>query len=166
MKMNNKRIFFRPERCLHCLSCVLSCQIHSLGQKQFSPGKTPPRKIRLTFAGGTPWVWKCRHCTAAPCVEACISGSLRPGESGRGMVYDPERCVGCGSCALACPLGVPAHDPEAARFLRCDLCPGEEPPPCVRACRSRALVFEDVSRFVRGRKKRFVLKEKGFHESD
>ena len=160
-----RKIFFRPERCLLCLSCVLACQMNSLGAREtrsIPPGERPPQRMSLTFFRGTPWVWKCQQCSAPPCAEACVSGSLRRKNDGTGVEYHPETCVGCGSCLLACPLAIPAQD-EAGKLSKCNLCPEEEVPPCVRACQSRALVYQDFSCFAREKKKGF-LQSMGTHE--
>jgi carbon-monoxide dehydrogenase iron sulfur subunit len=162
-----RNIFFRPERCLTCLSCVLSCQFNSLGSedaRRLSPEK-PLKRMVPVFARGTPWMWKCQQCSSAPCVEACISGSLRRKEGGKGVEHRPETCVGCGSCLLACPLSIPALDREGGRMSKCDLCPEEPIPPCVKACPSKALVFQEASRFSWGKKKGYLLQSRGTHES-
>lgn len=161
-----RKIFFRPERCLMCLSCVLSCQFHSLGSggaRRLSPGKALQR-IFPVFSHGTPWMGKCQQCSSAPCVEACISGSLRRKEDEKGVEHRPETCVGCGSCLLACPLSIPTLNGEGGRMSKCDLCPEEQIPPCVKACQTKALVFQEVSRFSWGKKKRYLLESRGPHE--
>lgn len=42
-----------------------------------------------------------RNADCLRCVEACTSGALayRAGE----LLVEPERCIGCGTCATACP---------------------------------------------------------------
>ena len=158
-----RRIFFLPERCLTCLSCVLACQLNSLSRKD--AGGKALKRISPLFSRGTPWMWKCQQCSQAPCVEACVSGSLRRKEGGEGLESRPEACVGCGSCLLACPLGVPVLDPERERMSKCDLCLEEPVPPCVKACQSKALVFQEASRFSRERKRRYLRQSGGIHES-
>jgi carbon-monoxide dehydrogenase iron sulfur subunit len=161
-----RKIFFRPERCLMCLSCVLSCQLKSLGTgdaRCLPPGK-PLKRISPVFSRGTPWMWKCQQCSKAPCAEACISGSIRHKVDGKGVEHRPETCVGCGSCLLACPFSIPTFDREEKRMSKCNLCPEEPIPPCVKACQSQALVFQEVSRFSREKKRRYLLQSGETHE--
>jgi len=161
-----RKIFFRPERCLMCLSCVLSCQLNSLGIKDvrcLRPGE-PLQRISPVFSRGTPWAWKCQHCSQAPCVEACISGSIRRKEDGKGIEYRPETCVGCGSCLLACPFSIPTLEGKGGRMSKCNLCPEEQIPPCVKSCQSQALVFQEIAKFSLEKKKGYVIHCRGTHE--
>jgi len=62
-----------------CLSCVLACQMKALGTddpRDLAFGQKPTRRISMTLIEGTPRASVCRHCVQAPCVEACISGSM------------------------------------------------------------------------------------------
>ena len=123
------RIFFRPERCVGCLSCLLACQMEALGASEIEGvpvGVKPDERMRVTYHQGTPWLWKCQQCASAPCAEACISGSLRQ-EPG-GVSHDPERCVGCGSCSLVCPFGMIRPLEGQDRMTKCNLCREEAVP--------------------------------------
>lgn len=160
------RIFFRPERCTGCLSCLLACQMEALGApdiEKISVGAKPAERMRMTHHQGTPWLWRCQRCASAPCAEACISGSLRQGPSG--VSHDSERCVGCGSCSLVCPFGVILPLEGQDRMTKCDLCREETVPPCVRACMTKALMLEEPVRMAQIKRKAFALesrRQRGF----
>lgn len=94
----------------------------------------------------------CQHCGDAPCVMVCPTGALSRRTENGVVQLDRELCVGCRSCALACPFGVPQFQ-EDGRMNKCNLCrPRVEhglEPACVRVCPTRALGFgtmEDLSR--------------------
>ncbi len=154
-----RKIFFHPERCMLCQSCVLACEMDSLevlNPREIPLDKAPHRRLRLTFSRGTPWVWRCQHCTSAPCVEACVTGSL-VNEEERGVIHHPETCIGCGSCILVCPYEGLRYDEKEGRVAKCNLCLDKEIPPCVAACPTRALVFEDLYSFVQTIRKRMAV---------
>ena len=53
------------------------------------------------------------------------SGAVEAGGESRAVQFDPEKCVGCGNCARACPLGAislqdgkAVVDPKACRGCR------------------------------------------------
>jgi len=134
--------------------------------REIPSDQKPLQRMKVTFSRGTPWVWKCQHCVSAPCVEACVSGSLIFMEGGAGAIYNPETCVGCGSCLLVCPYGALSYDEEKERVTKCNLCLEKEIPPCVEACQSKALVFQHMNSFLQKKWKRVVHDVRGFHEGD
>jgi anaerobic selenocysteine-containing dehydrogenase len=60
---------------------------------------------------------------------------------------DDAPCIGCRSCAEACPFGVPQFDPTDT-MRKCDLCRGQNlagaVPPCVDTRPGKALSFVEV----------------------
>ena len=82
------------------------------------------------------------HCDNAPCVLACPVGCLYKDEATGLTLFDNTDCIGCHSCAMACPFGAPAFGADG-KMRKCDGCverlrAGEEPA-CVRVCPTGAL---------------------------
>jgi len=63
----------------------------------------------------------CRQCEDAFCVSACPNDALERQDSGVVKRYNMQ-CVGCKSCALACPFGT--IFPEVMNYItsKCDFC--------------------------------------------
>lgn len=90
---------------------------------------------------------RCAHCDEPSCLAVCEHNAISKSESGA-VLIDEEKCVGCGSCALACPYGMITLDLDAKRAVKCDLCvdltsKGKEPA-CVENCALKALVYDDI----------------------
>lgn len=156
-------------RCVGCGRCVRACKLdNDLGwradQPAFGPDaelassnwsvvrarpvevetETPlgPRRratIRYTKI-------QCMHCLEPACASACFMAALRKSEAGP-VVYDPNRCIGCRYCMVACPFGVPRFDWDATlgRVEKCDLCADRTsrgaPTACADACPRGAIAF-------------------------
>ena len=112
----------------------------------------------MILAEGTPWPERCRHCTQAPCAEACISGSIVRDEAAAAVRHRPETCVGCGTCQLVCPFNAIARDETGDCMTKCNLCPEDATPRCVAACRTGALTLGE-RRSTPMQKKRNFAKE-------
>ena len=133
-------------RCCACGACAVAC----MDQHDLIPeGELHP--FRTVFrdelgAGSQPEYCSvaCMHCKDAPCVLACPVGCLyKDAETGL-TLYDTTHCIGCHSCALACPFGAPGFGPDG-KMRKCDGCverlrAGMEPA-CVRVCSFQALRF-------------------------
>ncbi len=86
----------------------------------------------------------CNHCEEPICLEVCPSNAYTRRDNGI-VAHDPERCLGCGNCAWACPYGAPRYDGRSGHMTKCTFCADElavgRPPVCVAACPMRALDF-------------------------
>ena len=123
-----------------CGACAVAC----MDQNDIEITEEHP--LRKVFAmegtNGHAYIsMACMHCEDAPCIVACPVGCLSKDERGL-TVYDSTSCIGCHSCAMACPFGAPTYN-RFGKMQKCDGCAerlshGLEPA-CVRTCSLGAL---------------------------
>jgi len=80
----------------------------------------------------------CRACKDPPCAKVCPTEALRPRRGG-GVILSPEKCIGCGMCREACPLGAVFWDEERNKPVVCSHCGY-----CVNYCPHEVLGLEEV----------------------
>ena len=90
----------------------------------------------------------CNHCDTPACTKACPTGAMHK-ESERGLVLvHDDICIGCNSCAQACPYDAPQMDTERNKMTKCDGCQDRLnvglKPMCVASCIHRALDFGPI----------------------
>ena len=145
------RVLIDMDRCIECGSCAAACYA--------SHANMPAVGFARSGVALLPLI--CRQCKAAPCVQTCPAEAMVRDEHGvvRRRLF---QCIGCGSCARACPFGVLPSDPTGVpsgykstdrmsghQIAKCDLCEdrlrgdGDSVPRCVAACPSGALIFAD-----------------------
>jgi formate dehydrogenase iron-sulfur subunit len=88
----------------------------------------------------------CMHCIDPSCVSACLVGGLSKTPEGP-IIYDPDKCIGCRYCMLACPFHIPRYewDKSTPFVKKCSLCYEELQhggiPACVKTCPNNAILF-------------------------
>jgi formate dehydrogenase iron-sulfur subunit len=142
-------------RCTGCERCATACaeaNERNLAAAEADRATTPDglsanRWCTVVEAAEGRFARKsCMHCLEPSCVAACLVGGLRKSSEGP-VVYDPDRCIGCRYCMLACPFHVPRYEwSRVVPFMRkCDLCAERlsrgERPACVEACPHDVLTF-------------------------
>ncbi len=155
-----KVVVVKPGRCVGCLQCRFACAVaHSVSNSPYSaPYETVPSKPRIHIGlskNKDPFPNKCRHCDPAPCEMACLTKAIFRESPSGAVLINPDRCINCGMCAMACPFGVVryhvyAGDKTAAH--KCDQCAARQKkggvPACVEVCKVGALLFEDYNRVM------------------
>ena len=142
------------ERCTGCRTCETACAAYNHPvdiDGRTMRGLGNPRLSNMRVHPFIPEVdvpVTCALCSDAPCIAAC---PVPEDDDGHRALYrrsrlhtilnDPDRCIGCRSCAAACAsqrAGVIEPDPASGKPAHiCTLCDGE--PRCALACPYDAL---------------------------
>ncbi len=133
--------------CVTCNACVIACKSENAVPEgearcwtvQVERGAFPDLAIETRSE-------RCNHCENAPCVSACPTGASHS-EDGGIVVVDPDKCVGCKACTIACPYEVRYMHPDGY-IDKCTFCvhrvrEGKDPA-CVTVCPTNALTFGDL----------------------
>jgi molybdopterin-containing oxidoreductase family iron-sulfur binding subunit len=164
---------FDIRRCIGCNACVIGCkQENSLPDGVFFTRTLSEEYGVYPNAGRVYIPTMCNHCEDAPCEKVCPSGATHTRDDGIVMV-DDDKCIGCGSCAVACPYDqrsvmseelfknglfgegelTPFEEQGYGRFTpgtvtKCDFCSERVDngldPACVVTCPTDARIFGDL----------------------
>jgi Fe-S-cluster-containing dehydrogenase component len=150
-------------RCIGCHSCEAACKM----EHDLPAGPRPVKVIQvgplekddqliMSFQAVT-----CFHCDRPACVLACPTGAMKKRDDG--IVFsDEELCIGCRTCAVACPFGIPELNPATGKIAKCDGCMERVEqglwPNCALKCPTGALSFGSPTRIVQEMRMREALK--------
>ena len=143
-----KRIYIREEYCMNCRLCEVHCIVQNSKTKNIlkaykGEDPKPLARVLVEQRGYLSFALQCRHCSDAPCIEACIGGAMHRDPATMAVVCDEDRCLGCWSCVRVCPAGAVTPGKAGKVASKCDLCAGDSTPVCVENCPNGALVYEE-----------------------
>jgi len=120
-----KRLFVDLEKLNKCGEVTAKCSYYYNAKKS---GITRLREIGE-------FIYICRHCEEAPCVNACPKEALERQPDGIIKRFT-MRCISCKSCSIACPFGTIPLDTIPYITSQCDACinRSEKEPICVNTC--------------------------------
>jgi anaerobic dimethyl sulfoxide reductase subunit B (iron-sulfur subunit) len=158
-----KTIYLDIERCSGCGACAVAC----MDQNDIFPekGQLAFRRIYQVEDGEYPNAsigyvsMACLHCEDSPCIIGCPTGAITKDRKTGAVLVNRELCIGCHSCAVACPFGVPRYDAEE-KMQKCNLCSERVEfglqPACVKVCPLGALRFEPINLIQEEKQFKFV----------
>ncbi len=135
------------ERCVGCDECVRACARTHGGSPRFA-------RVGASI-GGYSVANACMHCAQPLCLADCPTGAIAWHPGGTVVVSD-DLCIGCGTCARACPYDNirlveapprPGGKEPRETAHKCDLCIGRDSgPACVNACPHDAIARVDLTK--------------------
>lgn len=135
-----KRLVVKLDLCIGCRACEAACRSRFKGEARI-------RYAEVTETANLPM--PCRHCEEPLCAAACPFKVIVRDEQGGVVRQASFHCVGCRSCALACPFGV--IDTNLLRDVtqKCSLCDDRpEGPRCATTCPTGALQFVEEEKLA------------------
>ncbi len=154
-------MLYDATRCIGCQACVTACKsANNLPGNLYDPPKDldgyTKNIIKLYEENGEKSYMKqqCMQCIDPGCVNACMIGAFKKRELGI-ITWDPDRCIGCRYCQVACPYNVPKFQWDTAipLIVKCELChhmivdastggykEGTQPG-CCQSCPKEAVIF-------------------------
>ena len=123
-----KHVFvFDQDKCSACSACMMGCMDQNdidvtQGEKAFrqtfdTEVPTEGGEVFCAYLSAA-----CMHCTDAPCIAACPAGCISKDPETGFTIYDNTNCIGCKSCAMACPFGAPRYRKADGKMVKCDGC--------------------------------------------
>ena len=144
-----KKIYVNEEICIGCNLCEVFCRLaHAQSDdliKDLKSKTAPVARVSIEVRKPVSFSVRCQHCEEAPCVSACLTGALKKDETTGAITHNEEKCIGCWTCMMVCPIGAIKQDKLRRKAVKCDLCEGRDIPLCVANCPNEALIFAEES---------------------
>lgn len=152
-----RKIYIKEEVCIGCGLCEVYCQlqhasVHDLIKAFKKRGPRPLARARVEAKGNLSFSVRCRNCDEPQCAYACLTGAITRNPETKMITVDEDKCIGCCTCMLVCPLGAIKQDKEHKKMIKCDFCQGEETPVCVANCPNEALFcveYDDIDKDIK-----------------
>lgn len=137
------------EKCVGCKACEMACKNEN--QVSDSPRWRRVYTLKEDAFGSIQRSYMslgCNHCDAPECKRVCPTGAYTKRDDGI-VIHNPQRCIGCRLCTMACPYNAPQFNKQRGKVEKCHLCfhriDAGLKPACVAACIPRALEVVDIS---------------------
>jgi Fe-S-cluster-containing dehydrogenase component len=162
-KLKHNSLMVDASSCIGCHACMAACKLENdlpAGPRPIVAIQTGPLETDTgLMAQHLPA--SCYHCDRPACALACPTGAMQKREDG--LVFsDLELCIGCQTCAVACPFGHPQLNPVTGKIAKCDGClqrvDAGLSPACALVCPTGALSYGSAQHVIQQRRMREAVK--------
>lgn len=160
------------DKCIGCHACTVACKAENnipLGAFR----DWVEEHLIGTYPHAMPYFLPklCNQCDDPGCLRACPTGAIF--RRGDGIVdLNPEICIGCRACNVACPYGMTFMNTDRGTADKCNFCSHRVDqgldPACVDVCPSQCRIFGDledpespVSVYLRERRTQVLRRDLG-----
>jgi len=175
-------MLYDATRCIGCKACVVACKEANglppdpgpaTGGMYDAPIDLSDRTknvIKLYREGGRISYMKaqCMHCVDPACASVCMISALHKGKYGI-VEYDPDKCVGCRYCQIACAYNIPKYEWRAAfpKIVKCEMCrhlqEKGKTPACCDVCPRDAVIFGKLAALLADARGRLQSEPARYH---
>jgi len=140
--------------CSGCKTCQVACKdradlkVGQLWRRVYMYEDGGWFKVGAAWRSSVASYWvgiSCNHCENPKCVDICPTGAMQKREEDGVVMVNTDLCVGCRSCAMACPYDAPQYNPDTGKMGKCDACSDRRAegkrPVCVDACPFQLITF-------------------------
>lgn len=159
-KLDYKMLMIDGKKCVACGICEIACGSSALTADQFTTSENGERadlsfktykelaaaraKIKVIpfkeFKLHLPVA--CFQCEDAACARACVNEAIQFNPQTGAYEVNPDACIGCRLCVMACPFGGIHFDALGHQASKCNFCGGD--PQCAASCPTGAIQYKEM----------------------